>query len=72
MMKAMNEKKQNLEAIVKSLCGKSIQSAYKEELKLSQKEADELIQHLIDTGMLTIKWLPEKETLCFVKKELVN
>lgn len=62
----------NLESVASELHGKRISSSFAKAWKLTERESNELVQHLIETGMITILWLPEKESLCFLRKELPN
>lgn len=62
----------NLEAIAAGLHGRPIESNFSREWKIAEKDATELLQYMHDTGMIGIKWLPEKSALCFIKKELAN
>jgi MarR-like DNA-binding transcriptional regulator SgrR of sgrS sRNA len=62
----------NLAAIAAGLHGKPIESNFAREWKISDKNAKDLLQYMHDTGMIAMKWLPERGALCFIKKELPN
>lgn len=62
----------SLQKVVKRIHGRSISNDYAKEFNLSKDEASALLQYLFDTGMVTMKWLPEQNSLCFIEKELSN
>jgi hypothetical protein len=62
----------NLEAIARGLHGRPIETNFAREWKIEEKDAVQLLQYMYDTNLITMKWLPEKRALCFIRKELPN
>lgn len=63
---------ENLAKVAKGLHQKPIHTNFVKKWSISEEEASALLQYLFDTGMITMKWLPEHRTLCFLEKELLN
>jgi hypothetical protein len=62
----------NLEKVRRGLFRKPINSNFAKEWKVSEEEAQALLEYFFDAGMIELKWLPEKNALCFVEQKLLN
>ena len=63
---------ENLDAISRKLHGKPLSTSFAAGLKITEEDAQDLLQYLYDIGMITLKWLPEKGQLCIIRRQMVN
>ncbi|MBE9599552.1 hypothetical protein [Pedobacter sp. MC2016-24] len=62
----------SMEKVANQVHGRSISDKFAKEWNISEEQSSALLQYLFDTGAITMKWLPEKGQLCFLKNELPN
>ncbi|MNL61182.1 hypothetical protein D3C87_1850730 [compost metagenome] len=62
----------NLEAIATGIDGWPITTDFADEWKVTEKNARDLIEYMYAINLITVKWLPEKQTLCVVRKDIIK
>lgn len=58
----------NLEAIAAGIHGRPLCTDFAREWKISDVDAKNLLEYMDSIGLIGVKWLPEKQALCIVKK----
>ena len=59
----------NLAAIATGLHRRPINADFSSEWKITAKDCKDLLEFMYQNGMISITWIPEKQALCFIKKE---